>query len=63
MRKIGTSNVVKPQKTKVTANQVVVASLLIQVTKAPLNKDNKKNMKKNVKRIFDNLPASSLYSE
>lgn len=61
LRKMGASNVVKPAKSKVTANQV--ASRLIQVTKAPLNKDEKKNMKKNVKSLYDNLPASSLYSE
>jgi len=61
MRKMGTCNVVNPPKIKVTANQV--ASRLIEVTKAPLNKDDKKNMKRNVKRLYDSLPTSSLYSE
>jgi len=60
MRKVGIANVIKSSNNKVTPNEV--ATRLIKITKAPLDKNTKKAMKKNVKELFNTLPINSSFS-
>ena len=57
---MGTTNLIKSSSKQVTADQI--ASRLIQVTKAPLNKESLKSMKQNLKRTIKELPTDSAFS-